>query len=61
MINFLTVGVGAAVGAFLRNELTLIQARIKIDFPIITLLINIVGSIALGILTAQIITLSTRA
>jgi len=40
MINFLTVGVGAAVGAFLRNELTLIQARIKIDFPIITLLIR---------------------
>lgn len=54
MINFLIVGVGASVGAFLRNELTLLQARIKIDFPIITMFINITGAIILGILTAQI-------
>ncbi|MFC6176509.1 fluoride efflux transporter FluC [Companilactobacillus huachuanensis] len=54
MINFLIVGCGATVGAFLRNEMTLIQSKIKIDFPVITLLINIMGAIALGIFTAQI-------
>lgn len=54
MINFLLVGFGATVGAFLRNELTLQQSKIKIDFPIITLLVNIIGAIFLGIFTAQI-------
>lgn len=54
MINFLLVGFGAAVGAFFRNELTVQQSKIKIDFPIITLLINITGSLLLGIFTAQI-------
>ncbi|MQS75393.1 fluoride efflux transporter FluC [Companilactobacillus halodurans] len=54
MTNFLLVGFGATVGAFLRNELTLQQSRIKLDFPIVTLLINIFGAIFLGILTAQI-------
>jgi len=54
MINFLLVGFGAAIGAFLRNELTFQQTKIKIDFPIITLLINISGALLLGIFTAQI-------
>ncbi|MFH5810164.1 fluoride efflux transporter FluC [Companilactobacillus sp. FL22-1] len=54
MSNFLIVGCGATLGAFLRNELTQLQAKIAIDFPIITLLINISGAILLGILTAQI-------
>jgi len=53
-MNFLLVGFGASIGAFLRNELTLRQAKLKIDFPVITLLINIVGAILLGIFTAQI-------
>jgi len=53
-MNFLLVGFGATIGAFLRNELTLLQSKIKIDFPVITLLINIVGAIMLGIFTAQI-------
>lgn len=53
-MNFLIVGFGAAVGAFIRNELTALQSKLPIDFPIITLLINILGSIFLGIFTAQI-------
>ena len=31
-MNFLIVGLGASVGAILRNELTLLQSKIKIDF-----------------------------
>ncbi|GEO79808.1 integral membrane protein, CcrB [Companilactobacillus mindensis DSM 14500] len=54
MINPLLVGFGATIGAFLRNELTLQQAKLKIDFPIVTLFINIFGAILLGIFTAQI-------
>ncbi|PMD71368.1 fluoride efflux transporter FluC [Companilactobacillus nuruki] len=54
MTNFLLVGLGASIGAFLRNEFTLQQSKLKIDFPIITLLINISGALLLGILTAQI-------
>ncbi|AKP02593.1 fluoride efflux transporter FluC [Companilactobacillus pabuli] len=53
-MNFLIVGLGASVGAILRNELTLLQSKIKIDFPVITLLINIFGALLLGIFTAQI-------
>lgn len=53
-MNFLVVGFGAAVGAFVRNEFTLLQVKIKIDFPIITLLINVLGALLLGVLTAQI-------
>ena len=53
-MNFLIVGLGASLGAILRNELTLLQSKIKIDFPVITLLINILGALLLGIFTAQI-------
>ncbi|GAB5057316.1 hypothetical protein COSHB9_17040 [Companilactobacillus alimentarius] len=53
-MDFFIVGLGAAVGAFLRSELTLLQSKIKIDFPVITLLINIFGAVLLGIFTAQI-------
>ncbi|WP_125763326.1 fluoride efflux transporter FluC [Companilactobacillus hulinensis] len=48
------VGFGAGIGAFLRNELTSLSQKIKVDFPIMTLLINIVGAFALGIFTAHI-------
>ncbi|CAJ1191036.1 hypothetical protein LCR01_07170 [Companilactobacillus crustorum] len=54
MINIMLVGFGATIGAFIRNELTLQQAKIKVDFPVITLLINIIGALFLGIFTAQI-------
>ena len=53
-MNFLIVGFGAAIGAFIRNELTLLQSKIPVDFPVITLLINIFGALLLGIFTAQI-------
>ena len=53
-MNFLIVGFGAAIGAFIRNELTLWQSKIPVDFPVITLLINIFGALLLGIFTAQI-------
>ncbi len=53
-MNFLLVGFGATIGAFLRNELTQMQSKIKFDFPVVTLLINIFGALLLGIFTAQI-------
>lgn len=53
-MNFLVVGFGATIGAFIRNELTLQQSKIKLDFPIVTLCINILGALLLGVFTAQI-------
>lgn len=53
-MSILIVGFGAGIGAFFRNELTLLSRKITIDFPIITLLINIVGAFALGIFTANL-------
>lgn len=53
-MNFLLVGFGASIGAFFRNELTTLSQRIKVDFPVITLLINIFGALLLGIFTANI-------
>lgn len=53
-MTFLLVGLGASVGAFFRNELTSLSQKIKIDFPVITLLINIFGALALGLFTAHI-------
>lgn len=52
MINILLVGIGAAIGSVFRFLLLEFQKRyIKVSFPIITLLINIVGSFSLGYLT----------
>ncbi|MFD1417755.1 fluoride efflux transporter FluC [Companilactobacillus keshanensis] len=54
MINSLLVGFGAGLGAYIRNFLMQTSNKIKIDFPFMTLLINILGSFALGYLTASV-------
>ncbi|GGI63068.1 fluoride efflux transporter FluC [Limosilactobacillus caviae] len=48
MIN---VGLGAAIGAVIRYIITTWWKRLKIDWPLATLFINITGSFLLGILT----------
>ena len=49
--NILLVGCGGAIGAFLRYSISLIVK--SSDFPIATLLINIVGSFVLGAVMAS--------
>lgn len=53
-MNIVLVALGATLGAYLRNELTQAASRIKIDFPWMTLLINIFGAFILGAVTAKI-------
>ena len=53
-MNIVLVACGATLGAFFRNELTLASRKIKIDFPWMTLLINVVGAFLLGMITATI-------
>ena len=48
MIN---VGLGAAIGAVIRYIITAWWKKLKIDWPLATLFINITGSFLLGILT----------
>lgn len=47
MEKILFVGLGGAIGAMLRYSIGLLPA--KGDFPILTLLINILGAVAIGI------------
>lgn len=54
MINSILVGIGAAFGAYIRNFLTQSSRKIKIDFPFMTLIINILGSFVLGYLTSTV-------
>ncbi len=51
MLNILTVGLGGFVGATLRYLIGLIPVQEATAFPIKTLLINIVGCIAIGIIS----------
>ncbi|MGX5165209.1 fluoride efflux transporter FluC [Limosilactobacillus reuteri] len=48
MIN---VGLGAAIGAVIRYIITSWWKKLRIDWPLATLFINITGSFLLGILT----------
>lgn len=46
-MSFLSVAIGGAIGATLRYALGLIS--IKTDFPLITFIINVLGSFIIGI------------
>ena len=49
MIDFLFVGIGGAVGAMLRYAISMIPC--KQTFPILTLIINIMGAVLIGYIT----------
>lgn len=51
MINCIAVGLGGFVGAVLRYLLGLIPIARMSSFPFITLLINLVGSFAIGVIS----------
>lgn len=51
MINCIAVGLGGFVGAVLRYLLGLIPFAQSSSFPFITLLINLVGSFAIGVIS----------
>ena len=51
MQSFLFVGVGSALGAMGRYGVSLLVARVwTVAFPVATLLVNILGSILMGVL-----------
>lgn len=50
MKEFLLVGLGGAVGAMLRYGMSMIP--VKSEFPFMTLLINFLGAVIIGILAA---------
>jgi Integral membrane protein possibly involved in chromosome condensation len=54
MTNIFLVGLGATIGAFVRNEITASFKRFSVDFPVATFLINILGAFALGLLSANV-------
>ena len=50
MKEFLFVGLGGAIGAMLRYGISMVP--VKSEFPYMTLLINFLGAVAIGILAA---------
>ena len=48
-MNFLIVGLGGAIGSMLRYAISLIPY--KGNFPILTLVTNLLGAIAIGLIT----------
>lgn len=50
MLNCLWVGLGGFVGSVLRYLLGLIHLSEKTQFPLMTMLINIAGALAIGII-----------
>ena len=50
MINCLWIGLGGFVGSVLRYLLGLIHLPDKTSFPLMTMLINIAGALAIGII-----------
>lgn len=51
MINCIAVGLGGFVGAVVRYLLGLVPIAQSSSFPFITLLINLVGSFAIGVIS----------
>lgn len=52
MIKILLVGAGGFIGAILRYLIGLIPFKFDSGFPVKTLIINVVGAFAIGIITA---------
>ncbi len=53
MVNVLAVALGGAIGASLRYAIAqLIGPRLRADFPLATLSVNVVGAFLLGIVMA---------
>ena len=50
MLDFIFVGLGGFLGAVLRYVLTLIPTKNPQPFPVITLLINVLGSLCIGLI-----------
>ena len=50
MLDFIFVGLGGFLGAVLRYVLTLIPTKNPQPFPVITLLINVIGSLCIGLI-----------
>lgn len=48
-MNFVYVAFGAAIGAVLRYAISLIPCNM--DFPILTLAVNLIGAVLIGIIT----------
>lgn len=49
-MSFLFVGLGGALGAMLRYSISLIPS--KMTFPILTLITNVIGALAIGIIVS---------
>lgn len=49
-MSFLYVGIGGAIGAMLRYAISLIPT--KSTFPILTLITNVIGAFAIGVIVA---------
>ncbi len=52
-MNFLWVALGGAIGAVLRYTISLIP--VKTTFPVLTLVTNIIGAIAIGFITGFVL------
>ena len=52
-LNFLWVALGGAIGAVLRYTISLIP--VKTTFPVLTLVTNIIGAIAIGFITGFVL------
>ncbi|MGN1481742.1 fluoride efflux transporter CrcB [Porcipelethomonas sp.] len=52
MLNCIVVGIGGFIGAVCRYLIGLIPLRVQGGFPVKTLIINIIGAFAIGLITA---------
>lgn len=51
MVNYIVISIGAAIGGVMRFGLaSFVQKRVESFFPYGTLLVNVIGSFALGII-----------
>lgn len=50
MINCLFVGLGGFIGAILRYLISLIPIKNPVSFPVNTLIINVAGALAIGLI-----------